>query len=71
MRMYSPLTWQNWKSGGNTDTGQYCRYCDNLAIHAFTIYCSGGKTETGYECQECLDEKMEQARFEYWDKKRE
>jgi hypothetical protein len=52
-------------------TGEYCRYCDNLAVHAFTIYCEVGRTKTGYQCQECLDEVMEQARLEYRDKKGE
>jgi hypothetical protein len=52
-------------------TGEYCRYCDNLAVQAFTIYCEGGKREIGYQCQECLDEVMEEAHMEYRDKYRE
>jgi hypothetical protein len=50
--------------------GEYCRYCDNLAVHAFTIYCEGGRRETGYQCQECLDELREEARMEWRDKYR-
>jgi hypothetical protein len=52
-------------------TGEYCRYCEKLAVHAVTIYCSEGKTETGYQCQECLDETIEEARMEYLDKYRQ